>query len=906
MANNYIKARGTNDSWKPNKGGSINVPYPVIGVVKNNIDAGKSGTLQVYIADFGGVDPNYSKNWTPVHYVSPFFGITIPEASNQGEGDWTVNPNSYGMWATAPDIGTEVLCIFVNGQQDFGYYIGCLPKTSTTFMVPAVAATAHNIVANNKAQSEALSGANKLPVTETNTNDYAKDDSDPSVVSRPVHGYVASRLVTQGLIRDEIRGTISSSSMRESPSKVFGMSTPGKAIRKESSNPNKSDIHHRVGGHSFVMDDGDKDDKNCLIRLRTSLGHQITMSDDGETLFVIHANGQSYIELGKEGTVDIFSTNSFNVRTQGDINFHADRDINLHAKKKLNIRAEEVNLTSDKNTNQRVGENFKMQTIGDHTLMVDKGVSIESKADASFASSASTYVNGSKINLNTGSTSLKPKKVDELTMIIHSDTTGDDQKGYLSVPGTLTSITTRTPTHAPWDGHNQGVDVKVKSTNPATVAAMPSNQVAAVNNQAGSGASGFPVNQSITSTVPATAPVNDSIDKNTLAAVTAQRAADVSTQANTVVNGVKTNVDGTKSLSIGKLGQTPEELERAGDIKPGTSKLANALASQGKSIAECLPPNVFTGKNGVSDITSYMNNVSQQVATQVTGMKQGFIDLQNSGIITGKENGNQIAGIVSSTAQFGLPNIQNFINGTANNPNISSAISSGNYAANLADKSLNPSGALAGITGKPEILSAAQNAIQSILSSVKASLPTIPLNKPVNLDELNASSNNSNLLTTLKDKAVSIGSTLTSAIKKIGSQSTTLSTNNIPNMNDLTSQLNTNIMPNVNDLAKSLSQNLPSQDTLANLAGKSKELTASLSTIISSGPDKLKLPSVGADTFDNKSINSLATEITKVSSEVSKSVDFDGLKTTASGFANTVDKLKSTKPTTTTPPTTLG
>ena len=67
----------------------------------------------------------------------------------------------------------------------------------------------------------------------------------------------------------------------------------------------------RTGGHTFVMDDGDLQGNDVLVRLRTAYGHQIMMNDSEQTLFVIHANGESWIELGKEGTIDIYSKNSF-------------------------------------------------------------------------------------------------------------------------------------------------------------------------------------------------------------------------------------------------------------------------------------------------------------------------------------------------------------------------------------------------------------------------------------------------------------------------------------------------------------------------------------------------------------------------------------------------------------------
>jgi acetyltransferase-like isoleucine patch superfamily enzyme len=77
------------------------------------------------------------------------------------------------------------------------------------------------------------------------------------------------------------------------------------------------------------------------MRFRTAKGHQIMMNDTQNFFYIAHANGQTWIELGAEGTVDIFSTNSVNVRTQGDINLHADRDINMFAGRNINMKSKE-------------------------------------------------------------------------------------------------------------------------------------------------------------------------------------------------------------------------------------------------------------------------------------------------------------------------------------------------------------------------------------------------------------------------------------------------------------------------------------------------------------------------------------------------------------------------------------
>jgi hypothetical protein len=237
-----------------------------------------------------------------------------------------------------------------------------------------------------------------------------------------VHSYQASILSQQGLVRDPIRGVISSSAQRESPSRVgYGISTPGRPVyeggytdeqiadaAKEGS-PAKLKVIGRRGGHTFVMDDGDSLGRDQLVRLRTATGHQILMSDNGQTLMILHSNGQSYIELGKEGTVDIYSTNSINLRTQGDLNLHADNNVNIHAKKDMNFYAENMNFTTEKEMNQRVGSNYKGFTSGTHTEKVSGAMSFESSGESSFASSSVTYINGSIINLNSLKLLLNPK-----------------------------------------------------------------------------------------------------------------------------------------------------------------------------------------------------------------------------------------------------------------------------------------------------------------------------------------------------------------------------------------------------------------------------------------------------------------------------------------------------------------
>lgn len=478
MAQDFFKPKGQLEASKPDSGGGVIRNTPTLAVVKNNIDSTRGGRIQVYLSDFGSPDSDDSSSWVTVSYMSPFFGATQPSGSSKSDdfGTYTQNPSSYGMWYSPPDIGSTVVCIFINGDPSYGYYIGSVLQPELLQMIPAIGSS-ENIVAN-EGEAAGLGGATKLPVTNINTNNPSiTDDISYLDAAKPIHSYSSSIYTQQGLIRDPIRGPISSSALRESPSRVgWGVSTPGRPIYQGgftdenvltdgvgTKHGESLTVVSRRGGHSIVMDDGDVTGKDQLIRLRTALGHQILMSDDGQTLFIIHSNGQSFIELGKEGTIDMYATNSVNIRTQGDLNLHADNNININAKKDLNIAANNIKIDAEKDISYRSGGNFSGYTVGKYTVKVNGAMSMGAGGEGSYASGGDMYINGSKINLNTGSTSVVPAEVPKIPLVAHTDTLFDKGKGWLASPGYLLSIVSRAPAHTPWASANQGVDVKVNN-----------------------------------------------------------------------------------------------------------------------------------------------------------------------------------------------------------------------------------------------------------------------------------------------------------------------------------------------------------------------------------------------------------------------------------------------------------
>jgi hypothetical protein len=494
MAENVQRSRGRPGNYKFDRGGTPAEMGPYVGIVVNNVDAIRAGRLQVYIEEFGATNADGTPNltdttlWRTVSYCPPFYGATPTAGTSAGVGTYPGNRNSYGMWFTTPDLGVRVICFFIGGDPSQGIYLGCVPEAGINHMIPAIGSS-DKYVAGNKPQQNYFVDSPLLPVTEINQQN-TEINENPRFYDqpKPVQSVVAGILFQQGLNKDLIRGPIRSNSQRESPSTVYGISTPGKAIyqggldpktirsklEKGEVTPQDIQVIGRMGGHTFVMDDGDLEGTDTLVRIRTAKGHQITMSDDGDCFYITHANGQTWMEFGKQGTVDVFSTNSINLRTQGTLNLHADKNINMYAGGTIKIKAQEKMFIES-------GETLIVNSLDKLVLAGTKNVGIRSDGTLGIKSkqggweaTASLNFKGKVINLN-GAPTPPVSDVSELPNYKLADTKFDATEGWTVDPGTLETIVTRAPTHEPYPYHGKGVNNKTNlNSTPAVQDPTPS------------------------------------------------------------------------------------------------------------------------------------------------------------------------------------------------------------------------------------------------------------------------------------------------------------------------------------------------------------------------------------------------------------------------------------------------
>jgi hypothetical protein len=189
-------------------------------------------------------------------------------------------------------------------------------------------------------------GTEFLPAGEKNQRLYAPGEILQNIDKwkYPVNDVLADQLKKQGLVQDTVRGTTSSSARRESPSRVFGINTPGR-IRSDSRELNIGLDNTKVQtdrdpGHSFVMDDGAADGTNQLTRLRTASGHQLLLNDSEGVVYLANGSGKAFIEMDTDGTISVYSDGGINMRTGRDFNLHSDMNINFHAKGAINFTSE--------------------------------------------------------------------------------------------------------------------------------------------------------------------------------------------------------------------------------------------------------------------------------------------------------------------------------------------------------------------------------------------------------------------------------------------------------------------------------------------------------------------------------------------------------------------------------------
>jgi hypothetical protein len=472
----------------PNQQGTIKNAGPYEARITSHLDGKYMGTLEVELLRSvdPGMDSLEANQRVQVEYLNPFYGVTN-YAGVTKNNDYASSQQSYGMWFVPPDIGNIVLVIFVEGNINKGYWIGCVQAENQNFMIPdgRPATTFTDTIGN------ITDIGKKLPVGEYNKELLINSLNllDATKNLKPINTDFKNVLQNQGLLTDEIRGLTTTSARREAPSSVFGVSTPGPLDKRGNARGKGGRYYSRLGGSSIVMDDGD--DKflrktsaatgpseyvnkttdivtpadetiphNELVRIRTRTGHQILLHNSEDLIYIGNAAGTTWIEMTANGKLDIFSQDSVSIHTQTDFNFKADRDVNIEAGRSINMKA----MSS-----------ITEETLGSHRITVGSNQTITVAATQTISVGSTNHYADGNINLDTGGVinlnNNKAVKTEPTPLSTHTN------------PGESSgNIMKRVPQHEPWPQHeNLNPDnVKTSRTDRTTIEQIPNSTLSGI------------------------------------------------------------------------------------------------------------------------------------------------------------------------------------------------------------------------------------------------------------------------------------------------------------------------------------------------------------------------------------------------------------------------------------------
>jgi len=660
-------------------------PGTYLAVVKNVNDANRTGRLQVWIPLLGGAEDN-DKNWISVRYASPFLGSTATP-TRRDVNDWDSSSQTYGFWAVPPDVGNQVLVTFVNGDKNKGFWFACVFDREGHQMMPGnpggAAGQDFDVNSINSPTLKSVVRKTKdgnFPTSESNRN---ASFSEPLARRRkPLHEYLASSYIQQGLETDIVRGAGRSSSQRDIPSAVFGWSTPGRPLNDtgagQGNAANSKEIYGRQGGHSFVMDDGDFFGQNKGMRMRTSGGHQLLMDDTTGIFYVINASGSCWLEMSNTGQMSVYAGGGINFRSRGNFNIHSDATVNIFGDSGINMYTDGVfKIEGAKEVGITGGD--RLVLFGDKQLVLISqkgGMQVDVAGRVSFNAEGDIILDTAdqkSVGIQVGKAPKKAKPTRGISTYDHDDTLFAGTT-WERRPRIIKSIVPVFPTHEPWN--REGYDVFTNTAKDIVTGPAPKQTYTANNARLGAlfntevpdigtalsteflskwpgvasglntnvGFAQLPKTSSFTSlSAPRSGKPVGSLDTTKLGSLQASIA-----YLETRGDPNRTAAD-YKTLDLdrraGRYQHKVQDLERLGYIAPGSSALYGNAAFDRND--------VWTGKNSITNGRDYLENPGEQERAQELLTQSNHKQLTASGVIAADSPPEHVAGMLAVAHALG-------------------------------------------------------------------------------------------------------------------------------------------------------------------------------------------------------------------------------------------------------------
>jgi hypothetical protein len=114
---------------------------------------------------------------------------------------------------------------------------------------------------------------------------------------------------------------------------------------------------------------------------------------------------------------------------------------------------------------------------------------------------------------------------------------------------------------------------------------------------------------------------------------------------------------------VGGYAIPPQQLEQAGYLKPGT---VDRFLKSGGDVSQVLgSPAVWTGKNGISNLGSLLEQPAQQARIVENTLNSHYETMTKTGVITAQQSPQAVAALLGSAAQVGVKSVTQWAKGAA-------------------------------------------------------------------------------------------------------------------------------------------------------------------------------------------------------------------------------------------------
>jgi len=368
----------------PTRENAISGMQLTIGYVLDTNDPQQMGRLRVQCPAWGDpveiLDDDMLQSIPWASYVAPLAGNT--ENLNRGNTDnKTTGPVAYGFWAI-PKKGAQVVCGTIDGDHQFRVWLGCLFSQHTPHTMPhgrfleaesaSLSHTEQPISPLSGNLSKSFGADNKKYEWKTRAGDYSVSAVDPAIVT-------TDKSFTNSNIPDD-----KTSTKRQGYNKARYINKENRAFPNTGGQEYDSPVYSWTtpGFHAFSMDDRPE---NCRMKFRTTHGHQIIMDDTNERIYINTSEGNNWIELDRNGNIDIFSTRRVSIHSAKEMNFTTDETFRVTAKKGIHLHSDTEVRINSKGGDTHINSGANVRVKSTTGTFIQSGTSINIKSGTTFA-----------------------------------------------------------------------------------------------------------------------------------------------------------------------------------------------------------------------------------------------------------------------------------------------------------------------------------------------------------------------------------------------------------------------------------------------------------------------------------------------------------------------------------------